>query len=112
MELSSAGWGYGFDDDILRCPRKAVNENLRLGPARSRPESQPCPNELRELSTRCARWIVSLDAAEAFVLRLGEEPRVFDFRRWPFAAQHVGDFARGVGLAVDVRFVRVGRGVA
>ena len=53
-----------------------------------------------------------LHPAESFILRLRQQPRIFDFRGWPFAGEHVGDFARRMGLAVDVRFVRVGCGVA
>src|SRR5712692_8440474 len=44
---------------------------------------------------------------ESLLLRFGHQPRIFDFRGWSFAAEHVCDFARGVGLALDVGFVGV-----
>ena len=53
-----------------------------------------------------------LYSAKPFILRFGEKPRIFDLRRRAFAAQDIGDFARRVSLAVDIRFVRVRRRVA
>jgi hypothetical protein len=53
-----------------------------------------------------------LYAGESFILRLGQQPRIFDLCRWPFAAQDIRDFSCGMGLAVDVGFVGVFGSVA
>jgi hypothetical protein len=47
-----------------------------------------------------------------FILPFFQEPWVFDLGRRAFAAKDVCDFPRGVGLAIDVRLVRIRRGVA
>ena len=46
------------------------------------------------------------------VLRFGQQPRIFDLCGWASAAENADDFSGGVGLAVDVGFVGVGRRVA
>jgi hypothetical protein len=40
-----------------------------------------------------------------FILRFGQQPRIFDLRGGLLAAEDAGDFAGGVGLAVDVGFI-------
>lgn len=46
------------------------------------------------------------------ILRLFQEPRVFDLDYRPLAADDVCDFARGVVLAVDAGLIGIRRGVA
>ena len=53
-----------------------------------------------------------LHAGETRVLLFDQQPRFFELCRRPFAAQDIRDFSRRVGLAADVGFVGVGRGVA
>ena len=55
---------------------------------------------------------VHLILAEPLILRFGPQPWIFDLCRRPFAAVKANDFSYRVGLAVDVGFVGVGRGVA
>src|SRR5687767_7913160 len=72
------------------------------------------PGSLIQAFTRLSQvfFPAILHSAETLVLGLGEKPWIFDFRTGAFAAQHVGDLARRVSLAVDIGFVGVRRGVA
>ena len=65
----------------------------------------------RLLGSPIARLPPLYTPPKPIILCFSQQPRIFDLRRRASAAEHADDFSGGVGLAVDVGFVGVGRGV-